>query len=195
MPRRLGHQLEAYVPGVPGSWVDGSPAQAKADFEKALKLDPYLNAARYNLAQHGHQRDEKRILALHKESEELKQALWEHKYDLIYTEMGRYGNVIGTAPDLRPKLAAFPMFDSANGITVQLAANTVWATKVEGVTQKIRDEHGGTIALLDYDKDGKPDVLMLSAVVRNGKLGDLLLHNEGGGRFVDRTAEMGLGEF
>src|SRR5262249_23092078 len=43
-------------------------------------------------------------------------------------------------------------------------------------------------------RDGRPDLLLLGAVVRGGRPGDLLLRNDGGGRFTDVTADAGLAE-
>ena len=42
--------------------------------------------------------------------------------------------------------------------------------------------------------DGKPDLFLLGAVVENSKVRDLLLRNEGDGKFRDVTKEMGLAE-
>src|SRR5262249_17489440 len=45
---------------------------------------------------------------------------------------------------------------------------------------------------LDFNRDGRPDLFLLGAVVENGKLRDLLLRNDGGGVFTDVTAAAGL---
>src|SRR5262249_49618246 len=57
---------------------------------------------------------------------------------------------------------------------------------------RLRSRFGAVMVLLDYDGDGKQDVFLLAAVVRKGKLGNLLLHNEGNGRFKDVTADADL---
>ncbi len=59
--------------------------------------------------------------------------------------------------------------------------------------RRIRERFGAVVVCLDYDGDGHPDLLLLGAVVEKGQVRDLLLHNEGGGRFRDVTAEAGLG--
>src|SRR5262249_43558645 len=48
------------------------------------------------------------------------------------------------------------------------------------------------LVLLDYDGDGRPDLFLPGAVTEGGRVRDLLLHNEGGGRFGDVTAAAGL---
>jgi hypothetical protein len=57
----------------------------------------------------------------------------------------------------------------------------------------VRDRFGATMVVLDYNRDGRPDLFLLSAVVENGQVRDLLLRNEGDGRFTDVTNESGLG--
>src|SRR5262249_11333967 len=42
--------------------------------------------------------------------------------------------------------------------------------------------------------DHRPDLFLLGAVAENGKVRDLLLRNDGGGRFTDVTQEMGLAD-
>src|SRR5262249_52649559 len=51
-----------------------------------------------------------------------------------------------------------------------------------------------TIVVLDYNGDGKPDLFLLGAVVENGQVRDLLLRNDGDGRFTDVTREAGLAD-
>src|SRR5581483_6930897 len=52
---------------------------------------------------------------------------------------------------------------------------------------------GGTLVVLDYDRDGKPDLLLLAAVAEGGQVRDLLLRQEGPGHFRDVTEAAGLG--
>src|SRR5262245_60900989 len=49
------------------------------------------------------------------------------------------------------------------------------------------------MVVLDYDRDNKLDLFLLGAVVENGQVRDLLLHNDGNGHFTDVTAKAGLG--
>jgi hypothetical protein len=53
---------------------------------------------------------------------------------------------------------------------------------------------GGALVRLDYDRDGRPDLLLLGAVLRDGKASDLLLHNDGSNTFTDVTEAAGLGK-
>ncbi|MCE9565070.1 MAG: FG-GAP-like repeat-containing protein [Planctomycetes bacterium] len=169
-------------------------AEAKDFFEKALKLNPYLNAARYALANHRiTAEDEARKAQLLAEFQALGQANASDAWDVKYTEMGRYGEVIGTSPAPPPVLGRLPMFESLKGFTVNLAAGTTWVTddKLDESRKHVRTRFGGTILLLDYNRDGKPDVLVLGAVMRAGSVCDLLLRNDGN-TFTDVTAESGL---
>src|SRR5262245_131400 len=71
-------------------------AESKECFEKALALNPNLTAARYQVAQHPHQRDPARtarLLAEHKEL--MEKAEWFEPAAIKYTEMGKYAEVIG----------------------------------------------------------------------------------------------------
>src|SRR5262249_49860314 len=84
---------------------------------------------------------------------------------------------------------------------VQLAPGTRWATAndfgkdvVGELRTRVRARFGATMVVLDYNRDGKPDLFLLGAVVENGLIRDLPLRNEGDGRFMDVTAEAGLGE-
>ena len=45
---------------------------------------------------------------------------------------------------------------------------------------------------LDYNHDGRPDLLLLGAVVKDRQICDLLLRNDGHGQFTDVTGEAGL---
>src|SRR5262249_32825353 len=70
-------------------------AAAKECFEKAPRLNPNLNAARYAVAQHPFQRHEERTRALLAEHKGLRDANWETDLRMVYTEMGPYAEVIG----------------------------------------------------------------------------------------------------
>src|SRR5262249_29187139 len=62
----------------------------------------------------------------------------------------------------------------------------------DDLTRLVRERFGATLVLLDFDQDGKPDIFICSAVVRNKQVGDLLLHNVGDGVFKDVTVSAGL---
>ncbi len=107
-----------------------SPA-SKECFEKALRLDPALNAARHNLAHHPFQRDEERTLKLLAESKALEEAHWETAgAKLVYTEMGPYAEVIGRPPPAAvPGPGPLPRIEQTRAFQVTLAAETRWAEK------------------------------------------------------------------
>lgn len=177
-------------------------AESKAFYRKALDLDPNFNSARYALVIHGHDYDVDKSKQLLEEHRRLHEAGWERTAGLKYTERGKYAECIGTPPGNPPAAGPVPMFERDPKFKVTLAAGTRWAKPeddepgaVGRLRKAVRERFGGTIVRLDYDRDGKPDLLLLAAVVREGKLGDLLLHNDGGGAFTDVTAAVGIGAF
>ena len=180
---------------------DDSP-EAKGFFRKALDLNPSLNAARYALAQHRFEYDEKKSKELLAEHKALIDANWESDYQLVYTEMGRYAEVIGHVPTAdKPAVGPLPLFERDDSFRVTLAEGTRWAKDDDlgagvlgDLRRAARARFGGTLVRLDYNGDGKPDLLLLGAVTRGGELRNLLLRNEGGGRFTDVTLEAGLAE-
>jgi hypothetical protein len=175
--------------------------ESKAFFRKALDLDPYLNAARYALAQHQFERDEKQSEALLAEHQALAAANWETDAGIRYTEFGKYADAIGRRPDpdLRPPAGPVPMFQRDASFQVALAPGARWATAADlgtgpvgDLRRAVRQRFGATLVRLDYNRDGRPDLFLLGAVVEGGRVRDLLLRNDGGGRFTDVTAEAGL---
>jgi tetratricopeptide (TPR) repeat protein len=170
-------------------------AESYRCFEQALKLNPYLNAARYALAQHRITGDDPpRKKQLIEEFQALGQANATDLLDIKYTEMGRYGTAIGTSPAAAAEVGILPLFEPVPGLTVQLAAGTTWATtnQLDELRQAVRVRFGGGMVLLDFNRDGKTDVFLPCAVIRNQQLGDLLLRNDGNNTFTDVTAELGL---
>lgn len=171
-------------------------AEAKKCFVRALKLNPYLNAARYNVAQHPVDRDEKLTLSRLSEFNALTEAQWESPCALAYAEMGRYAEVIGRAPAaVAAETGPPPMFDAWKDFQVRLGAGTTWAraTDLSELTRAVKDRFGATVVLLDFNRDGRPDLFLASAVVRGGAVRDLLLRNDGDGGFTDVTVAVGLG--
>jgi hypothetical protein len=87
-----------------------------------------------------------------------------------------------------------PLFDPVKGLAVKLADGTTWAArdKLDEPRRLVRERFGGTILFLDFNRDGKTDILLHSSVLRAGKPGDLLLRNDGNNVFSDATKEAGL---
>ena len=176
-------------------------ADAKADYEKALKLNPYLNAARYALAQHGHNRDEDKSRALIAEWEKLKAADADDVADIKYTQMGRYATAIGASPVPPPPGGPLPPFDHARdgrpdvllpgagpGGRDVLLRNDGGKAFTDVTADLGLDKHPGGVgaAVGDFDNDGWPDFVL------TGPAGARLFRNVDGKRFEDKTAEAGL---
>jgi hypothetical protein len=195
-----------------GKVSEEEPEQAIKCFERALELDSFLNAARFGLhsmlQQAGKEREAKAAMdewqAL-KNSESGTPALedgWTTpSRDDFYTDRGRYARLIG-APDPTPPPAAgpLPLFRQDDKLQVRLAPGARWATAadfgsgpVADLRKRVRERFGGVMVVLDYNGDGKPDLLLLGAVVEGGAVRDLLLRNDGDSGFTDVTAEAGLG--
>lgn len=162
-------------------------AEARQCFEKALQINPYLNAARHSLTQHASiaadRAAQERLL---REFESLRQAEVEDIAAVSYTEMGKYATAIGLPPPLPRRPPALPVFQE-QAATVQLDPSVRWATAemLDPLLQTLRERFGAAMIWCDYDRDGRPDLFLLAAVQRNGAVGDLLLHNEGNGVFRD----------
>ncbi len=180
----------------------GDSAEAQACFEEALRLDPYLNNARYNVAVQSRQISAARRKELLDELDALRRGEWETRTGFRYLEMGRYAEAVSRRRDLEAKdVGPLPVFAEAEPFRVRLADGAAWAKGAdlgggpEGELRRaVRGRFGATLVLLDYDRDGRPDLFLLGAVVQDGKVRDLLLHNEGGGGFEDVTAAAGLAE-
>ncbi|MCU0705558.1 MAG: FG-GAP-like repeat-containing protein [Fimbriiglobus sp.] len=171
-----------------------SPA-AGAFYEKAIALDPYLVECRYKLFMVLRDSDPKRSEEMRMEHEMLSAADRFTESRIVYGEMGKYADVIGRDPATagKPITAALPAFDPA-AVSVTLPDGVRWATTddLDPLRRAARERFGGVVVVFDYNTDGKPDVLLLSAVVEMGKVRDLLLRNDGDGKFVDITREVGL---
>ena len=170
--------------------------QGKLLFEKALKLNPSLNSARYSLALHALADSDERKRFLLDEYLEFKRLNAEDLFDLKYTEMGRYGEVIGKSPTTALAPGVLPMFESQT-LSIKLADGTTWVkpNELDALRNAIRTRFGGALVVFDYNRDGKPDVLLLGAVTRagdGGEVRDLLLRNDGDGALTDVTKEAGL---
>lgn len=189
-------------PNDPHAWLflaqcDANPQespQARERYAKALALNPYLNAARYGLASHTATGPDERSKLL-AEFNALMGHPWQEQTRDLYTEFGKYATVIGKPPGEPPAVGPLPMFEKDVALKVVLAGGAKWAADTgDELSRLVRDRFGGTLVRLDFDKDGKPDFLLLGAVVRGGKPSDLLLHNGGNGTFTDVTEAAGLGK-
>jgi tetratricopeptide (TPR) repeat protein len=177
-------------------------AESRRFLEKALALNPYLGGALHALAHHRHGWDPAKTKEIVERLQGLKDSFWDEWTRLAYTEMGKYAEVVGRHPDLvaRPPADPIPVFEKAPA-EVKLAPGACWAKAADfgqgpagDLRRAVRQRFGATMVLFDYDGDGRPDVLLLGAVVENGKVRDLLLRNEGNFHFTDVTAEAGLAE-
>jgi lipoprotein NlpI len=180
------------------SLPDSSEEQNKC-YQRALELDPHLSGAIYGLAINLRQRDRERSEKLFKEFGALRD--WLNVTQIKYTEMGHYAEVIGRVPEngVGSRTGPLPLFAAADEFKVELAAGARWATAADFGTgpaaelrKHLRSRFGGVMVVLDYNRDGKPDLFLLGAVVEAGQLRDLLLRNDGQGHFTDVTAEAGL---
>jgi tetratricopeptide (TPR) repeat protein len=170
-------------------------AEAKECFVRALKLDPYLNSARYMLAQHPVGRDPEVQKKLLDEFQAFDAVKWANTADLKYTYMGPYAEPIGKVPAPKsPAPGPLPLFEKWGALNVKLAPKTTWAKPADlgELPKLLRERFGAAVVFLDYNRDGKLDLFLPSAGVREGKIGDLLLRNDGGGTFTDVTADAGL---
>ena len=172
-------------------------------YRKALKLNRHLSGAVYGLFMNLRRSDPKASDAFMEEHEALKQADWENPAEMKYTRMGTYADAVERSSNPLPAryVGPLPLFQRRDTFVVQLASGVRWA-KAEDfgkdaaaeVRRLVRGRFGAAIVVLDYNRDGRPDLFLPGAVVENGHVRDLLLRSDGGGRYTDVTAEAGLSE-
>lgn len=183
------------------AWQE-EPDKAKHYYLKALELNPYLPGALNLVHPLVRQDDPKKADELLQRFKDLVEARWTAQADIKYGEMGKYAEVIGRPPALTGSpVGPLPALLAADDFAVKLAAQTRWATPDDfgpgpagELRRLVRPRFGGTVVALDYDGDGKFDLFLTSAVVRDGNVQDLLLHNEGDGRYRDVTKETALAD-
>ncbi|MCI0460611.1 MAG: FG-GAP-like repeat-containing protein, partial [Gemmataceae bacterium] len=165
---------------------------------KALELDPYLTGAlnelQLQLRRRGEDKKADEFLDRFKALTDTK--TWFSRIDIKYNDMGRYARVIGGPEIARaPGVGPVPPFRLHDKLKLKLAPGARWATAadLDELRRGVRTRFGATLVVLDYDRDGKPDLFLLGAVAEKGQVRDLLLLNEGGGSFTDVTHEAGLG--
>jgi tetratricopeptide (TPR) repeat protein len=178
-------------------------------FRQAVEIDPYHNSALYGLRENlmllGKGDEEARVMKewdmlRRKDALDLQDSLTQTNVDKFYTERGRYGQVIGWVPPRSPApVGPLPLFERHEKFQVDLPEGVRWATAddfgkgpVGDLRRRVRERFGAVIVPLDFDGDGRADLLLLGAVVEKGQVRDLLLRNEGEGHFRDVTAEAGL---
>jgi TPR repeat protein len=187
------------------TYEDEDSERALECYRKALAQDPHHHSAMYGFAMLMREKDLDKAKALLDEWTEFNnrgikwQLLVSSNYD--YGLAGKYAQVIAPtrptkAPEPKPEV---PLFLPEDPFKVELAKGARWCRaadiekgEVNRLRARVRERFGGTLATLDYDRDGRPDVFVAGAVVEAGEVGDLLLHNEGKGRFVDVTVRAGL---
>jgi hypothetical protein len=186
-----------------GSLLHEDRDKRRQYFEEALKRDKHLSGALYGLGMDLRNSDPERFQKLLDEHEELRRSDWRNVTDVKYSQMGTYAEVIGRTSDRPPPPPTGPLalFQPDEKLKVQLASGAMWAKSadfgsdaVAEVRRLVRARFGATMVVLDYNGDGKPDLFLAGAVVEKGKVRDLLLRNDGDGRFTDVTAEAGLAE-
>jgi hypothetical protein len=172
---------------------------ARKCFEKAVQCDPYLRRALYGLQVLIRSSDPRRANEYLRTMQGLNQILGDEK--TRYGEMGHYAEALGGERSRETgKFGPLPLFRLDDTFVTHLKAGTSWATSkdlgtgsVADLRRSCRDRFGATMVVLDFNKDGKPDLFLLGAVVEDGKVRDLLLRNDGT-HFTDVTHEVGLAE-
>ncbi|MDE2508403.1 MAG: VCBS repeat-containing protein [Planctomycetota bacterium] len=181
-----------------------------AMYRKALEINPYLVEAIYRLQDvyrlSGDRAGQKEMLqtwmklnpASHTE------APGEPKSD-TYGEAGRYVMIVDPAPrsGVVAEVPRTPRFEPPKPIDAALPAGVRWVQASDfpasgadavAVIGRARARFGAAVAAFDANGDGKLD-LYLAAAARGPKgVRDVLLLNEGEGKFVDASAAWGVSD-
>lgn len=180
-----------------GTTEDPSSEKAIEAYRKALENDPGLAAAAYALGLALRGQDEAKSKELLQRHKLLTESGVETPAKLAYGKMGKYAEAIGSREGRSIAAAPLPALIPSNPSDVALAPETRWATDADlwpnqELTQAIRKRFGGTMVVLDFDQDGRPDLFLAGAVVEKGSVRNLLLRNLGEGKFADVTSKIGL---
>ena len=160
---------------------DGTRSDAaKKCFEEALKRNPYLTAARYNLSQILFTTDDAAAKKMLAENDALRAATWETEIATKYSVMGKYADVIGRDPrsDPHQKVGPLPTFDEP--VNLAAPAGAKWAGD-------------GPLSLFDFNGDGRPDVFLGRAATDGGDARNVLLRNTAGATYAETKLPGTLG--
>lgn len=186
-----------------GTKQEPGSEEANRCFRRALELDPHLAGAIYGLAMNLRATNPQEAARILQKYTDLNTHEWVNGVDLKYSEMGHYANAIGkvTIPGSELRFGPLPLFAPSTTFQVQLAPGTRWAKAADfgsgtpaDIRRAVRERFGAVITVLDYNRDGKPDLFLVGAVVGPKGVRDLLLRNDGNGRFTDVSEEAGLAE-
>jgi tetratricopeptide (TPR) repeat protein len=196
---RDGHTWYKLASTVTGTGKEALEEQIRG-LTKALECNPYLVPALYKLqlasARNKQPERQKELLAMWRQLNPKQNAAAPgDPAETVYGEMGRYARLIDINPE--PKLADAPSnpprFDVPARLQVALPEGHRWARPSDfsgpnALLGRARSRFGATVATFDADADGKPDVFLAAAVAGPEGVRDVLLKNEGDGRFTDVSA-------
>ena len=159
--------------------------QAIAAFEKCLALDSLHLSAEFGLARAYQLSGNEAMAAQHlARFDQLTESKVGKQISLAYGEQGPYSTAepVGSAelapPDLSVRFAAGPLSRAR-------AAEPVAA----GTRDRFSQVAGAGACFLDFNTDGRQDLLLPA---ESGGRGAILYRNDGGARFSDVTAQVGL---
>ena len=164
--------------------TEKDPRRAADCFSRAMRLNPYLRGAAYNFILNSYVREhepDRRAKAL-AEFESMDRLKLYNAAKERYTELGKYCEVIGRGREIRRQQAGpLPWFAPPAAPACPVGPRHAlgdggrpcpWGGR--GVAFPAAQRFGGVLVTLDYNGDGKSDLFLLGAVVRQGKVGNLL---------------------
>jgi len=159
---------------------------AVESFEHALKIDPLHASAQFGLSRAYQQSGE-----ADKAREGLKkfQYITQNKYgapiSLVYGEQGQYSRAEESPVAVAKVLPQIPV--KFVDVTKEAGIGPAGGTQISGGI--LAPVHGGGACFLDFDGDGRIDILLTNASTYSGLS---LYHNLGNGKFEDVTKQAGL---
>ncbi len=175
-------------------------------YEHALKCNPNLVTALYKLQQaYGWARQRQKQTELLQRWRQLNPksnpAGAGDTSEPFYGESGRYSRVIDPFPAAKPAMApiAPPRFELPTPIQVKLQDGDRWAKADDfrddnAFLGRARERFGVTVVSADLNGDGRPDLILGSAIVGPKGLRDALLINQGDAAFVEASRDWNLPE-